>query len=185
MGVVIDIIGMLVIRASIIAIILNLMVNMHEALYKYTERNYLNQTLTAAVQTITADLTLAGYNSSNKRFPIARRNEMKFRSDIDDDGSVDIIHFYVSPTTGTDKVLYRTVNSGTAMEVARDVDTFFVYYYRANSNSVTGTNVNNIKSVKVTVEVVSKYQEVSGVDGTSESAARSAKWEQHFFPENL
>ncbi|NUN71197.1 MAG: hypothetical protein HUU02_15960 [Bacteroidetes bacterium] len=195
MGVIIDIIGMLVIRASIIAIILNLMVNLHEALYKYTERNYLNNVLTGAAQTISADLKLAGYNSSNKRFPLAQTNNMSFRIDYDDDGDVDIIRYYLSPTTGSNKVLYRmvTVNvPGTdpdsTIQVARDVDSFYVYYYRANgANATSGstTNVNNIKSVYVKLKITSKNQEVSAQDGTSESAARTAKWEQHFFPENL
>lgn len=188
MGVIIDIIGMLVIRASIIAIILNLMVNLHEALYKYTERNYLNNTLTGAAQTISADLKLAGYNSANKRFPVAKTNDMSFRADTENDSTVDVVRYYLNPTTGTNKVLYRTVNSGTAMQVARDVDSFYVYYYRANgANATSGstTNVNNIKSVYVKLKITSKNQELSAQDGSSESAARTAKWEQHFFPENL
>ncbi len=191
MGVIIDIIGMLIIRASIIAIILNLMVNLHEALYKYTERNYLNNTLTGAAQTISADLKLAGYNSSNKRFPIARTNEMSFRIDYDDDSDVDIIRYYLNPTTGANKVLYRVVtvnvpgtDPDSTIQVARDVDSFYVAYYRANGVSVTGTNVNSIKSVYVKLKITSKNQEVSAQDGSSESAARTAKWEQHFFPEN-
>lgn len=187
MGVIIDLIGSMVVRASIIAIVLNLMVNLHEALYKYTERNYLNETLNSAVQTISSDLRLAGYNASTKRFPKAQSDTLSFRADIDDNGTEDIIQYYTNPTTGPDKVLYRTVNSGPAMQVARDVDTFYVIYYRNTGTPVTGSNVNNIKSVNVLLRIASNSRNrlnATPQSGSSESTARKVTWQQHFFPEN-
>jgi hypothetical protein len=193
MAVVLDLIGMLIIRASIIAIILNLMVNMHEALYRYAERNSLNTSLVGVQQTISADIMLAGYNSTNKRFPLARRNDMSFRTDYDNDNDVDSIRYFVSPSTGTNKVLYRVVNttsgasvSRSTSEVARDVDTFYMNYYNLSGSSLSyGTNVNNIKSVLVTVRIASKNTMLSVEAGKSDSVARTMMWQQHFFPDNL
>lgn len=197
MGVVIDIVGMLVLRASIIAIVLNLMVNLHEALNRFAERNYLSTTLIAASQTISSDLTLAGYNSSTKTFLIARRNDMSFRSDIDNDGNYDVdvdsIRYYVSPNTaGPNKVLFRVVNfkSGATytpvtMEVARDVDTFYMVYYNAAGGTVSyGTN-RTVKSIYVNLRIASKNTTLTAQSGRSDSVARTQTWEQHFFPDNL
>ncbi len=187
MAVILDIVGMLAIRASIIMIILNLIINMHEALYKNTERIYLNETITAPAQTISADLKLAGYNSANKNFPVANLMEMSFRSDYDNNGSVDIIRYYLNTTSGSVpyKILYRSINGGSVMEVARDVTTFNVRYYRADASTVTGTDVPNIKSVSIRLIIGSRNTESGLNEGTSESAPREVRWEEHFFPENL
>jgi hypothetical protein len=197
MGVIIDIVGMLVVRASIIAIVLNLMVNLHEALYKSAERNSMTTTMAAARQTISSDLALAGYNSSTKTFRIARKNDMSFRTDIDNDGDYDIdvdsVRYYVSPnTSGANKVLYRVVNlksgltySSVTMEVARDVDTFYMVYYNASGGTVTYGTGKTVKSIYVNLRIASKNTTLTVQSGKTDSVARKITWEQHFFPDNL
>lgn len=188
MGVIFDILGSMVVRAAIISIILNLMINLHEALYKNTERMYLSETTEAVSKTISADLKLAGYRCSTatlKRFPVARSNEMSFRADYDDDGDVDVIRYYLS-SSGTYRTLYRSVNGGSVIEVATNVTTFYVRYYEIDGTAASsGTNIPNIKSVYVRIIMESRNTESSASNGTSESAARVIKWDERFFPENL
>jgi hypothetical protein len=187
MNMIIDILGMMIIRASIVAIILNLMINLHEALFKQTERIYLSEAITAAQQTISADLKLAGYNSSDKRFLIARTNEMSIRADIDNSGSVDSVRYYLNPSSGSNKVLYRIVNGTGPIQVARNVDTFYVRYYTSSGGVASASPPTNVtlKSVFVRLVLSSNISESTASGGTSESGTRTAKWEQLFFPENL
>ncbi|MFA6467352.1 MAG: hypothetical protein WCW35_00510 [Bacteroidota bacterium] len=177
--------GMLIVRAAIIAIILNLMVGMHEALYKNTERIFLSETISAPAQVIAADLKLAGYNSTNKQFPVAQINEMSFYADIDTNGTVDVIRFYQNITTSRLKKLYRSINGGSVLEIARNVTTFKVLYFTNTGSTTSGTPCSNIKSVYIKMVIESRNRERIQNSGTSDNTVRSVKWEEHIFPENL
>jgi len=195
MGTIIDILGSMIVRASIVMVILNLMINLHEALYKSTERVYLSETINAPMQTISADLNLAGYGSTNKNFLIARTNQFSFRTDIDDDGDVDSVRYYLDPGTGTFKVLKRAVNitSGasntrTIMDVAYNVISFSILYYTVNGTAPSGTtNVAGIKSVNIKLVIQNQNNMTYKDTGTSDTltVTRQRTWQQLYFPENL
>lgn len=184
MGVIFDILGSMVIRVAIVTIILNLMISLHEALYKNTERVYLNETINAPIQSISADIKLAGFRAS-KAFPKAQRNDLSFNADTDNNGVAEVIRYYIDSTVATNKKLYRTVNGGSLLLIADNITYYRFSYYSVTGATVSGNNISTVKSIFVELTIQSKNTVTSYTGGTSESAATSTKWSQHFFPPNL
>ncbi|MEW5800057.1 MAG: hypothetical protein AB1728_13745, partial [Bacteroidota bacterium] len=147
MGVIFDILGSFVVRAAIVAVMLNLMISLNEALYRKNDRMYLTEVLEAPSQVIANDLRLAGYNAS-KTFARAYTTDMMFYADTGNDGSVESIRFYLSGTT-----LYRRINSGTPFELARSVTYFNVTYYNIYGNQVSGSSVSGVKSIYIQLTI--------------------------------
>ena len=63
MAIVFDILGSFIVRAVIVGMILQLMITMSDALYRYTERISLNDDITVVAHVISTDLKNAGYNT--------------------------------------------------------------------------------------------------------------------------
>lgn len=179
MGVIFDILGSFVVRAAIVAVMLNLMISLNEALYRKNDRLYLTQVLEAPAKVIANDLRLAGYNAS-KTFARAYSNDMMFYADTGNDGSVETIRFYLSGST-----LYRTINGGTPFELARSVTYYRIIYYNIYSNQVGGSSISGIKSIYVQLTIRSTNNITSINTGSSSSSNQVATWEDRIFPPNL
>ena len=104
-----------------------------------------------------------------------------FLADVDNDGNVDSVSFYLGPTSepsGTenpnDRYLYRRVN-GTAYDVALGITSWTLTYYDI-SGSVTIFEA-NVRSIRIsfTVETIIPFDTTYG----------SARWEGRFTPKNL
>ena len=136
-------------------------------------------------ETIESDLKLAGYNASTT-FAVASSNQMTFYADIDNDGSADIIDYNVGAADANGHFsLYRTVNSGTPLEIARDLVTFNLTYYDVVGNSLSGTSVSGIKSIYVKI-VIESATSMSGIlDGSSDNPRNKISWDEQIFPKNL
>ena len=187
MGVVLDIIFSNLIRASIILLVLIAMVNLNNSLFRQNERVVLNTTVASTVETIVNDVKLAGYGAStSKLFAKADSVEMSFYSDLGNDGSVKTVRYYLTGASGTHRILYRTLNAGTAFEIARDVVLFRLSYYSITGTSISGTNVSGVKSIKITLTIESGQKLVSKYSGVSDSLTyQSATWEGQIFPSGL
>lgn len=190
MAVILDILGSFVVRAAIVVVILNLMINLHQALAKKTDRVYLNQSLDGVGNIIAADIKLAGYGRlTPKTFFKADSNDIGFHADTGNVGTTyQNIRYYINPTTpySTHKILYRKINSGTPLEVARDIIYFRVKYYKVNGVASTyGSDTSNIKSIFITILMESNMTERTYLSSDGDTLALQAKWERHFFPENL
>lgn len=180
MGVIFDIIGSTIVRAAIVATILNLMISLNEALFKKTDQAYLNEVIIAPSQTMTNDLKLAGY-AAPKTFTIARQREMVFFADIDNSGTADVIWYYLS-----NDILYRSINGGTPFELARDVTNLTFVYFDVNGGQVSyGLNRTNVKSIYVQLTIQSTKRYPTLFSGSSDSVYQSTTWNSHIFPLNL
>ncbi len=201
MAVILDILGSFVIRAAIVVVILNLMINLHQELSKNTERIYLNTSLYGSgdttlakykflggvSQVIASDIKLAGFGAS-KIFATAQSNDVSFYADTGNAGTSQTIRYYISPTSPATahKILYRTVDAGTPLEVARDVITFNLLYYKVDGTLASyGINVSGIKSIYITLVMESNMTEQTYQGALNDTLALQAKWERLFFPENL
>ena len=185
MGVVIDIIGSFIVRASIVAILLTMIVNLHDALYRNTDRAALQTLMDAPQVTIESDLKMAGYNASTT-FDEAKSDHMRFYADIDNDGSSDQIDYKTSsPDADGHMILTRKVN-GVSMELARDVTNFTLTYYDVYGNQISyGGSTTGIKSIYVQI-VIESATAVSGLlDGSSDNSRNKVSWEEQIFPKNL
>lgn len=180
MGIIFDIIGSSIVRAAIVATILNLMVSLNEALFKKTDQAFLNEVIIAPSQTITNDLKLAGYSAS-KIFTIARREEMAFFADVDNNNIADLVRYYVS-----NGILYRSLNSERPFELARDVTNFTIVYFNVSGGQISyGLNRTNVKSIYVQLTIQSTQRYPSLFSGSSDSVYQSTTWNSHIFPLNL
>ena len=182
-----DIIGSFVIRAAIVVLLLTSMVTLNNSLFRQTERVALNELASGVGETIFNDLSLAGYNSTSKTFNKADSIQVIFFADLDNNGSVEIVRYYLGAgASGSHRILYRTLNAGTAFEIARDVILLRFYFYNITGGTVSyGNNRTGIKSVKVSVTIESGQKLTSVYSGTSDILYyQQAKWEAHVFPIN-
>jgi len=207
MAVILDILGSFIVRAAIVVIILNLMITLHQELSKSTDRAALNTFMfgysdttgffekkvnryfAGASQVIAADIKLAGFRAS-KDFAIAHSNEISFSygDSAASNASIYTIRYYISPTAPANahKILYRTVNGAAPLEIARDILTFNITYYNVNGTLVPyGAPVTGIKSIYMTLVMESNITEKTYQGPLGDTLALKAKWERHFFPENL
>ena len=210
MSIMLDIIGSMIIRGSIVLMTLYLSISLQNALYKKTMVAVVKQKTVVPAQVLTDDIRLAGYGptGTTKIFATATSQDMMFTADIDDDGATETVRYYLSAayTGSTHKSLLREVSSisgGAAYELARDVDSLYFTYYNVNGTSVSGVNVAGIKSVKVSLVMASAakladeitaaprasglYTGKHTVDTTSLYTTEYVKayWERTLFPQNL
>jgi hypothetical protein len=180
MGVIFDILGSFIIRAAIISIVLNLMFTLHTTLYTNTERIYMNEVVKAPAETMTYDLKLAGFNASKSIWE-ARESEIVFYADLDNNGSQETVRYFVS-----NGILYRTLNGGSILELARNVTQFRLKYYNVFGQELSYSNNRvDVKSIQVRLILQSTKTVTSAISGTSEATPFSVKWEIQIFPLNL
>ena len=161
MAVILDILGSFVVRAAIVVVILNLMINLHESLSKSTDRITLNESINNAGQVIAADIKLAGFRAS-KAFTTTLNNEISFYADTGNVGTFQKIRYYISPTSPATvhKILYRTVNDDAQLEIARDILSFSIAYYKVNGSLTTiASDSLNVKSIYITLVMESTMTE--------------------------
>ena len=187
MAVMLDIIGSFVIRAAVVLIILTTMVNLSNSLYRQSERVALETLVTGAGETISNDLSLAGYRSASKLFLTADSVQTRFYADLNDDGAVEIVRYYLSAgASGSHRILYRSLNGGTAFEIARDVVLLQFTHYSVTGSSLTGTNVSGVKSVRISLTIESNHKLRSFYSGRTDTLQyQKATWQGYVFPENL
>lgn len=182
MGVIFDILGSFIVRAAIISIVLNLMLTLHETLYRNTDRIYLNEVLKAPSETMTFELKLAGYNAS-KTFSSAKSDTIIFFGDIDNNGVSDQITYFRDTTN---KILYRKINSGSNFELARNVTAFSVKYYNVDGTQIAyGNGVTDVKSIQVTLTIQSSQTLKSFIEDDSQFKYLTITWNHQIFPLNL
>lgn len=123
----------------------------------------------------------------------ADSNKIKFRGDFNNDGTVDTLTYFLSPTAptgnanGNTRMLLRTLNSQSAEHINIGITRFRLWYYDANGNPFTSYPVSRpsqIKSFKVAMNVESTvpYQL------TTEKYVKfnpGVYWEKTIKPKNL
>jgi hypothetical protein len=113
---------------------------------------------------------------------LADTSEVKFQGDMDNNGVVDTMHFYIGPVsemTGTlnpsDRIIYRRRNSTSPLDFGHGVTQFFVTYYDGNGN--TTATLSDIRTLKIRL-VVQGEQEINRYYPTS-------IWESFILPSNI
>lgn len=158
MGVVLDILGSIAVRGTIIAIVIGLTLTLRDELYKRTSAANILQTLTTVGSVMESDLTQAGYHVSSDSFLRADSTDCKFLGDmgtstVPPDGIVDTVEYVLStdpsdsdPNSKT-RILSRVVNGSTAYQFFKGpINVRFSYY---DSLGVVTANVHSVSSVSV------------------------------------
>ncbi|MCX6120516.1 MAG: hypothetical protein NTX44_02715 [Ignavibacteriales bacterium] len=171
-----DIIQSYIIKGVIILIILQAMLLLQNLLYQHTEKAALEGELSTASFTFSSEMRQAGYNSSATPFTIAETSRVEIVGDIDNNGSVEQVRYYLAPMpTSTKFFLMRTVNGGTPFTAGKNFRKFYLTYY--DSTGHTTSDLTKIKSISVlaTIENDAKFY----------GDYLRSSWQAQIFPPNV
>jgi hypothetical protein len=172
-----DILGSIIIGGVLMSIVFRLTDAATEKTYNNSGELALQQNLATVAQIIERDFRKIGYCANWNKLPdpskailMADTSGIKFLTDIESDGNLDSIYYYLGPTSelsGTenprDRLLYRVVNADNPQEANLGVTHFHMIYYDALGDTIYHPILNNgeISSIEinVTVENVAAYDE--------------------------
>ena len=108
--------------------------------------------------------------------------DITFRGDIDGDGDVETVRYYISPTSSAsstlnpnDRILYREVDGVMTIDSPGGVTSFVVRTLDEFGNPTTDLNAVRMLDVELTVESPQPY----------DTLYTKAFWEKRFAPQNL
>ena len=104
----IDIIGSFMVGSIVILILINLNISINAAAYENLYSGIVQRNVTSAADLIEHDLYKIGFRVSGDKITVADSNEIKFSTDIDNNGVSDEIHYYC----GNVEDLKSTYNPG-------------------------------------------------------------------------
>jgi len=131
------------------------------------------------------DFYKIGYGDPSKSpMQIADSNKIRFRADIDNDGSLDSVTYFTKPLSGKNArhmELYRQVNTGKPISMNLGLRAFRFTYY--DSASVKTADLKKIKAVKIAFDMESDYRSVTA--GGSDEVYPTVHWEQFIVPKSI
>jgi hypothetical protein len=187
-----DILGSIIIGGILMLIAWRLSEAATEKTYNNSGELSMQQNLATVAQIIEHDFRKIGFCDNYNKIPdpskaitYADTSSLKFLTDIDSDGDVDSIFYYLGPTSELlstpnprDRILYRIVNNEAPMGSNLGVTRFFMVYYDALNDSIptpiTTPGIISSIEINVTVEQVAAY--VDSLGGYNELP--SAFWRQ-------
>ncbi|MBK7632165.1 MAG: hypothetical protein IPJ23_15960 [Ignavibacteriales bacterium] len=172
-----DILGSVIIGGVMMSIAYRLSDSITEKTYNHSGELTIQQNLATQAQIIEYDFRKIGYCKNWNLIPdptkallYADTSEIKFYTDIDNDGTVDSIHYYLGPAselTGTanprDRLLYRVLNDESPKSANLGVTQFKLVYFDALGDTLAppiGLN-GGITSIEInlTVESTEAYDQ--------------------------
>ena len=94
-----DVVGSFVVGGFVILIFINLNFSISASATENLYSRIVQGGLTSAIDLIEYDFYKIGYRNSGNKIEIADSNEIKFYSDIDNDGVLDELHYFVGDST--------------------------------------------------------------------------------------
>jgi hypothetical protein len=139
----------------------------------------MERNLSTVTEVLSYDLRLAGYGVTGMPISTRDSSRVKFSADIDNNGVVDQLEYYLeymSGTTDPDRyILHRRPSNGPDVAMARGVTRFRFWYY--DSLGIETADSSKIRSVFVIFRLRS--------DNFFNGRYPSASWQSHIFPQNL
>ena len=193
MSVNLDLIGSFIIAGTLLLSVLNLNASLVDSSYQNTLDLIVQQNLTALGKLIRYDFCKIGYGVADTTTAIllADSTQITFQTDIDRDGDVDTLRYYISEPSGAgstlnpeDRLLYRVVNSEPAEGDAWGVTKFELRYLDA-SGSETG-DPGSIRAIEValTLQGAYPYGKIV-VEGVEKDRYSQVSWKTTFWPRSL
>jgi hypothetical protein len=172
-----DILGSVIIGGIMMTIAYRLSDTITERTYNHGGELTIQRNLATAAQIIEYDFRKIGYCKNWNLLPdptkallFADTSTIKFYTDIDNDGDVDSIHYYLGPTSalsGTanprDRLLYRVLNGEAHKSANLGITQFYLVYFDALGDTLTpplGVN-GGVCSIEInlTVESTDAYDQ--------------------------
>ena len=121
MNVVLDLLGSSIIGGFVLLMMINFNIFQSNTMFASDSELQLQQNAKTLAEILNHDLRKIGYNYDNTAFVQADSEYVSFYSDINRDGSVDLVEYFLgdtstasSTTNPSDRVLYRIVNNDTS-----------------------------------------------------------------------
>ena len=182
-----DILGSFVIGGMVLLAVVTLNSGMTGSAVQMTMDLMVQENMVELTREVEYDFHKIGYRVSNDTvITLADSTGITFLADIDDDGNVDFVRYYLgSPNELTstpnteDRLLYRVVNSETPKSSNMGVVAFDLKYYDASGNetSVLG----DIRGINVSLDVESPFP----YSDTTFVAYAGLHWEEYIVPMNI
>jgi hypothetical protein len=177
---ILDILASVIIGGILLTIVLRLSDSAAEKTYNYSGELSLQQNLVTIAQIMESDFRKIGYSKDweswranplyDKPIIEADSSSLKFYADINNDGVMDVIHYYLGPVSELastpnprDRFLYRVVNSEAPVGVNLGVTEFFMTYFDALGTPLTlpiiEPSLISSMEINIKVENVQAYDE--------------------------
>jgi len=172
-----DIIGSMIIGGMLLMILFRLNNATVENTYNNGGELIVQESLVEVVQLIEHDFRKIGYCADWNKIPFPSRsilmadsNNIHFLTDVDSDGEVDTMHYYLGPTSALlntpnprDKILYRVVNNNPEAGSNLGVTEFSLLYFNSLGDTIsfpitTPAEIYTMQ-INITVESVAAYDE--------------------------
>ena len=175
MMILIDIIQSYAIKGMILLMIIHMSLTLQDYISEKNENAAITQELNQAAQTFSSDLRLIGYNFPSKLFATAQNNSIKFYGDMNNDGKLDSVSYYLTLVQSPRYTLFRSYDGAAGIPLCRNVTQFSLAY--CDSAGIPISDLKKIKTVTATIQVQSdKY-----VNGTYPTGS----WKATIQPPNL
>ena len=167
---VLDIIGSLFVGGLLLLILFRLNNTAASTLYNSTSELNVQQAMVSVVQVMESDFRKIGYCKDWTKIPdpsksilYADSTSIKFLTDVNNDGVVDSLYYYVGSTSALsntrnkrDRLVYRVVNKDEAKTANVGITKFTFKYYDALGNPINESPVSVpalIKSIQIDLQV--------------------------------
>jgi hypothetical protein len=172
-----DILGSIIMGGIILSIVFRLSSAATEKTYDNSGELALQQNLATIAQIIERDFRRIGFCKDWNKLPdptkailYADSSRIKFLTDIEPDGFLDSIDYYIGPASELavtenprDRILYRVVNNEVPVQSNLGITDFRLVYYDALADSILFPipNYGMISSIEIniTVENISAYNQ--------------------------
>lgn len=165
-----DIVGSIIVGGLILLILFRLNSSATSNLYNENSELIVQQAMVSQVQVIESDFRKIGYCKIWTKIPdptkailLADSTRIKFLTDLDNDGTVDSLYYYLGPTSELpktpnpkDRLLYRVENAQSAKSSNIGITYFKLTYYDTFDKKITSLPVANpgqIHKIQIDVQV--------------------------------
>jgi hypothetical protein len=184
-----DIVGSFVIGGIVILILANLNFSISAAASDNLYSGIVQRGLTSATDLIEFDFYKIGYRSSGNKIEIADSNEIKFYSDIDNDGVSDKMHYFVgdpksfTETSNPNDFLLTRMKNKEKPAASIPVVDFKLTYYDSLGQKIdyallsSQSERDKIKTLRIRMQCES--------DGMIDDHYEAVEWEKTIKPKNI
>ncbi|MEJ2193738.1 MAG: hypothetical protein P8X73_02625 [Ignavibacteriaceae bacterium] len=184
-----DIVGSMVIGSVVVLILLVLNLNIISSSSENLNTNIAQRDLTTAVWVMEYDLYKIGYRTTGSKIATADSNEIKFYTDLDNDGNQDSIHYYLgnvseysSTSNPLDRPLYRKENNE-SISTAFPVVNFNLTYHDSIGNRINYSSLTSQSGRDIVKTITVKLAIESGEP--IEGNYQISEWAKKITPKNL
>jgi len=145
-----DMIGSFFVAGTLLLMGLQMNASANEASVVYSGNGILQRNITTLVDIMETDFRRIGYCKDWTKIPdpsqsvrIAGSTKLRFLTDVENDGTLDSITYYLGPVSElaatpnpTDRYLYRQVNNGAPFPMNLGVTQFSLKYYDTDNDTI-------------------------------------------------